>query len=351
MTNINERLIEAVDQDDIGLVKDLLNEGADVNFDDRFVFKNSIFQEALTKDSKDLAYVILKHKPRITEVEKQFVEKLCESEWSDISQEVKSLLEDCELIPQFSGPITMLGNLLDDISPAQAENNLCEALKSVENDNKKFDIASYLSKQEVEELAKIDLSKIAPYISSGDYSFKRTSVELEEFSEKDSKIIDGILSRVEQDMFKCIGSDEVKIISSLQIFYPNDSSIPDVRWHSDEGGYGNIRTTLSLNDVGTLFVKEAIKPTNFLTENTEVFQADYGGMSVFKIGGAVHSSPIISAPRLLAVFGVQPDYDYLNKLWKESLTPEDSSIYFSDKAIQESDGLVGQPGAVDFLEG
>lgn len=385
MVNINERLIDAVNQENIELVKALLSEGADVDFDGGFVFLNSIFQEALTKDSKDLAYVILKHKPRITEVEKQFVEKICENEWDEISQEVKLLLEECTLIPQFSGPVIKQGELLDEITPEQANNNLCAALKSVAIDNKKFDVASYLSKQEVEEISKIDL-----YNTDGSIRAADGFIKLEDFPEKDSNLIDGVLSRVEKDLSECMeqsgikayGGIELKPLGNIQLSYPNDGPIPDVRWHLDGGGgFDGLRVTFSLNDLGTLVTKDNIQPTNFLTDNVEVFQADYGGVSVFKNGATVHSSPIISEPRMLAVFDFSPNMDYqkclnkfskenpeayneitaiegfymnydysnsLNKLWKDN--PEACSELSYDM-FQEGDTLIGQSLEAEVSEG
>ncbi len=376
MTDINKKLVEAVNQQNIALVESLLNEGADVNGDDRVVFKFSNFQIALTYNSKDLAYVILKHKPRITEVEKQFVEKLCENEWADKAEEVNSLLEDCELIPQYSGPITKLGDLQDDITAEQAASNLCEALKSVDIDNNKFDIASYLSKQEVEELAKIDLYN-ADGSKKADYGF----LELADLSEKDAKLVGGVLSRVKEDLSECMeqngikgsGGIELIPIDVIQLDYPNDGPLPDVKWHYDsDGGYDGLRVALSLNDLGTLAIKENIQPTNFLTENPEVFQADYGGVLVFKNGATIHSTPIISAPRMLAVFDFSPNMDYqkclqifgekdqeayhemtaiegfhqnydffnsLNKLWKDN---PDACGELSYDMFEESDGLIGQ---------
>ncbi|MCT4635572.1 MAG: hypothetical protein N4A31_04955 [Rickettsiales bacterium] len=376
MTDINKKLVEAVNQQNIALVESLLNEGADVNGDDRVVFKFSNFQQALRYDSKDLAYVILKHKPRITEVEKQFVEKLCENEWADKAEEVKSLLEDCELIPQYSGPITKLGDLQDDITAEQAASNLCEALKSVEIDNNKFNVASYLSKKEVEELAKIDL-----YNTDGSIKHIDPNGKFEEFFEKDAKLIDGVLSRVKEDLSECMKQNGIKAyggiekqpLGSIQLNYPNNyGPLPDVRWHCDsDGGYGT-RVTLSLNDLGTLVIKENIQPTNFLTGDPEIFQADYGGALVFRNGDTIHSAPIISAPRMLAVFDFSPNMDYqkclrifwekdqeahhemtaikgfyqnygffnsLNKLWKDN---PDACSELSYDMFEESDGLIGQ---------
>ncbi len=384
MTDINKMLVKAVNQQNIALVESLLNEGADVNGDDRVVFKFSNFQQALRYDSKDLAYVILKHKPRITEVEKQFVKKLCENEWADKAEEVNSLLEDCELIPQYSGPITKLGDLQDDITAEQAASNLCEALKSVDIDNNKFDIASYLSKQEVEELAKIDL-----YNTDGSIKHIDPNGKFEEFFEKDAKFIDGVLSRVKEDLSECMeqngikgsGGIELIPIGRVQLNYPNDGPLPDVKWHYDsDGGFDGLRITLSLNDLGTLAIKENIQPTNFLTGNPEVFQADYGGALVFKNGATIHSTPIISAPRMLAVFGVEPNTDYykclqifrekdqeayhemraiegfyqndgffnsLNKLWKDN---PDACGELSYDMFEESDGLVGQSLEAEVIE-
>ncbi len=225
-------------------------------------------------------------------------------------------------------------------TPAQAKQNLCNALSVIDAQQKKYIFTPYLSQNESDTIKSFNISENSDRIFSYRFdpdeklvitsltnhgeraNLKEDVLEHTSGNEAAASFIETHVIRMARDMAKCFSTN----ITDIRITLKSAIGLGETEfnWHRD-GGNG-IRIAKAYVGPETLFTDD----DKFAT-NKNIHTASPNEITVFRMGhpvnGALHAAPIENQPRIFALLECK-------KCEAGTMAKEKAETYSSDNAVE-----------------